>query len=41
MEVHRQLDDLVGLLERALGVAVVKFSHRDFVGLGLRVQDRR
>ena len=41
VEVHRQLDDLVGLLERALGVAVVKLADRNFVGLGLGVQDRR
>ncbi len=39
MEVHRQLDDLVGLLERALGVAVVEFANRDFVGLGFLVQE--
>ena len=31
----------IGLLERALGVAVGKFAHRDLVGLRLRVQHRR
>ncbi len=41
VERHRQLDDLVGLLERALGVAVVKLANRNLVGLGLLVQQRR
>ena len=41
VEVHRQLDDLVGLLERALGVAVVKLADRNLVGLRFGMQDRR
>ena len=38
---HRHGDAAVGAGEGRLGIAVAKFAHRDFVGLGFRVQQRR
>ena len=39
--IRGELDDPVGFFEGALGVAVGKFAHRNFVGLGFRVQQGR
>ncbi len=41
MEVDRERDPLVGLRERGVGVAILEFANRDFVGLGFRMQQRR
>ena len=38
---RRHGDDAIGLGERSLGVAIGKFAHRDFVGLGFGMHQRR
>ena len=40
-KLDRRGDAAIGARERGLGIAVGKIAHRDFVGLGLRMQQRR